>query len=200
LFYSFITVPTLPTLPPPARQVWKARLADPAAAAGRGGDLADALGAHFQKKVGIAAAVTEVRGVYLFLFTYFIRALALRRAHRLPHAPPEARNPGSINNRNPRPTHNPNRPPQLNHLSTRPLHLPRAAARLQLPLRTLAVLLGRRLRALPQGAHRRDARGRLRRPGAPPGGPGGALRGAREGARRCGRWRRRLCAGRAAEA
>ena len=42
------------------KELWKERLSDPAVAAGRAGELVDFLGAYLQKKVGIAAAVTEM--------------------------------------------------------------------------------------------------------------------------------------------
>jgi hypothetical protein len=43
------------------KEIWRERAADPAVAGGRAGELVDFVGTHLQKKVGIAAAVLEVR-------------------------------------------------------------------------------------------------------------------------------------------
>ena len=49
------------------KEIWKERLMDPAVVAGRAGDLVDFVGTHLQKKVGIAAAVIEVRFRHIIL-------------------------------------------------------------------------------------------------------------------------------------
>ena len=48
------------------KEVWKERLMDPAVTAGRASDLIDFLGHHLQKKVGISAAVIEVRRLAIY--------------------------------------------------------------------------------------------------------------------------------------
>jgi hypothetical protein len=48
------------------KELWKERMADPAAAAGRAPDLVDFVGAQLQKRLGIAAAVVEMG--YNFLY------------------------------------------------------------------------------------------------------------------------------------
>ena len=48
------------------KELWKERLKDPAVIAGRAAEVVDFVGAYLQKKVGIAAAVIEVRMLTLF--------------------------------------------------------------------------------------------------------------------------------------
>lgn len=58
------------------KELWKERLKDPAVTAGRAGEVVDFVGAYLQKKLGIAAAVIEVRkkefNIYLVFLIHFL--------------------------------------------------------------------------------------------------------------------------------